>query len=379
MNALAARFFTLSALQAAMLAAFISPASADPGPDPRVPADLPQKIQAYVEGLAAKDAFSGVVYLVRNGAVAFSGAFGMASKEYAVPNSVDTRFNLGSINKLMTQIAIMQLAERQKLSMTDVVGKFLPQYPNERVRQLVTIRELLNMQSGIGDFFGPEYMATPKNRIRTLADYLPLFASKPLLFAPGTDRKYSNGGYIVLGLIIERVSGESYYDYVKANIFNPAGMKDSGWFDRDLPTPDVATGYTRHGGDDDTVGGDLRNNIYTAPARGSSAGGGYSNARDLVKLAAALQEGKLLSAADASRFGGLGVAGGSAGISADLEIEPHSGYVLVVLSNYDPPAAEDVAKTIRGWLGPTDVNTSMGGARRSSAIAHSSPRGRRRP
>jgi D-alanyl-D-alanine carboxypeptidase len=256
----------------------------------------------------------------------------------------------------------------------------LPHYPNERVRRLVTVRELLNMQSGIGDFFGPEYAATPKDRIRTLSDYLPLFASKPLLFAPGTDRRYSNGGYIVLGLIIERVSGQSYYDYVKANIFGPAGMTASGWFDRDIPAANVASGYTRHVADDDTSNGDLRNNIYTAPARGSSAGGGYSNALDLVRLAAALQGGKLLNTADASRFaGGLGVAGGSEGINADLEVDAQSGYVLVVLSNYDPPAAEDVAKTIRKWLGLADINGSTGGAHRTSATAQPDSRRRRRP
>ena len=125
----------------------------------------------------------------------------------------------------------------------------------------------------------------------------------------------------------------------------------------------MASGYTRlslDGSDGpdrqvapaDPVTG-WRNNIYAAPARGSSAGGGYSTASDLLKLGAALESGALLNQRDTAGVvgPGIGVAGGAPGVNADLEIDPQSGYMLVVLSNYDPPAAEDVAKTIRGWIG----------------------------
>jgi len=133
--------------------------------------------------------------------------------------------------------------------------------------------------------------------------------------------------------------------------YEPAGMTSSGWPQRDDPAARVATGYTNES--EDGPSQTRRNNIYTAPARGSSAGGGYATAPDLVKFAAALQSGKLLTRDDADRLfgGGLGVAGGAPGINADLEMDAQSGYVLVVLSNYDPPSARDVAKTIRGWIG----------------------------
>ena len=174
-----------------------APASADP---------LAAKIQTYLGDQASKDAFSGVVVLTRNGATVFSGAYGLASKEYNVANTVDAKFNLGSINKLMTRIAIVQLVEQHKLSVDDRIGTILTDYPNKDAAANVTVRQLLEMTSGIGDFFGPAFIATPKEKLRTLQDYLPLFASKPLAFRPGTKRRYSNGGFVVLGLIVERLT-----------------------------------------------------------------------------------------------------------------------------------------------------------------------------
>jgi len=316
---------------------------------PPVAADLAARIKSYLATQALADSFSGVVVLARRGEIVFSGAYGMASKEYAVPNTLDTRFNLGSINKLMTRIAVEQLVAQRKLSHDDTIGKLLPDYPN-KAAAVVTVSELLDMSSGIGDFFGPAYEATPMSRLRTLSDYVPLFAAKPLAFAPGTKHAYSNGGFIVLGLMIERASGQDYYAYVQRRIFEPATMTRSGWFDRDVPAPDIACGYTK----DVPAGSNAwRNNIYTTPARGSSAGGGYATAADLVRFGAALESGKLLDpAATRSVIGeGIGVAGGAPGINADLEIDPASGYTLVVLSNYDPPSAERVARQIREWIG----------------------------
>src|SRR5437879_6288617 len=128
-------------------------------------------------------------------------------------------------------------------------------------------------RSGLGDFFGPEFVAAPKNRIRSLADYLPFFVNKPLLFEPGAQQRYSNAGYIVLGMVIEKLSGTSYYDYVREHIFKPNGMTSTDSYALDDVVPRRATGYSeRH------------SNIYTLPARGSSAGGGYSTAGVLRRL-----------------------------------------------------------------------------------------------
>jgi CubicO group peptidase (beta-lactamase class C family) len=321
-------------------------------------------IEKYLNELVAADEFSGTVLLAKGGKPIFEKAYGLASKEYNVPNRIDTKFNLGSINKVFTQIAIGQLVEQGKLSFDDKLGKYLPDYPNHDAVEKVTIRQLLSMSSGIGDFFGPEFEAAPKDRLRTIKDFLPLFAGKPLLFEPGTKHQYSNGGYIVLGAIIEKVSGQDYYEYVREHIFKPVGMQNTDWYEADVPTPNMASGYTR-GGAESHGGNARRNNLYTRPAKGSPAGGGYSTADDLFKFALALQAQKLRvpdfreTAAGAKQnssdhnpgsFSGIGIAGGSAGLNALLEVNGDGGYTLIVMSNYDPPSAEKVGKQIRGWL-----------------------------
>jgi CubicO group peptidase (beta-lactamase class C family) len=323
-----------------------------------------EALDKHLSQAVAADEFSGTVLVAKKDTVVFQKAYGLASKEYNVPNRIDTKFNVGSINKIFTQVAIGQLAEQGKLSFDDRLGKYLPDYRNRDAVEKVTIRQLLDMKSGIGDFFGLEFLAMPKNRLRTLKDFLPLFASKPLEFEPGTKQQYSNGGYIVLGAIIEKVSGQDYYDYVREHIFKVAGMNNTDWYEADVMTANLASGYTREGMADRAK--DVRkNNIYTRPAKGSSAGGGYSTAEDLLKFVAALRDGRLSLASfrqpattdqqkssepKRAHFGGLGIAGGAPGINAALEANEASGYTIVVMSNYDPPSAEKVARQIREWI-----------------------------
>ena len=202
----------------------------------------------------------------------------------------------------------------------------------------MTIEQLISMSSGIGDFFGDRYEAADKEKILTLEDYLWLFADKPLEFAPGTGRRYSNGGYIVLGLIVERASGMDYYDYVRHHVYAPAGMSASDWFRKsDLPQK-VAYGYAKP---------ERVSNYPTLPGIGSSAGGGYSTAGDLLRFVQALKKGKL-KLPDIQN--GLGIAGGAPGLNAALEWDPRSGYVIIVLCNFDPPLAGRVAQRIRKAL-----------------------------
>jgi D-alanyl-D-alanine carboxypeptidase len=327
-------------------------------------AQLVEAIDKHLSQAVAADEFSGTVLVAKKDSVVFQKAYGLASKEYNVPNRVDTKFNLGSINKIFTQIAIGQLVEQGKLSFDDKLGKYLPEFPNRDAVEKVTIRQLLDMKSGIGDFFGPEFEAMPKDRLRSLRDFLPLFATKPLEFEPGTKQQYSNGGYIVLGAIIEKVSGQDYYDYVREHIFKVAGMQNTDWYEADVLTANLASGYTREGMADREKSV-RRNNIYTRPAKGSPAGGGYSTAVDLLKFVAALREGRLSlanfrqpAATDQQKssepkrahFGGLGIAGGAPGINAALEANEASGYTIIVMSNYDPPSAEKIARQIRGWI-----------------------------
>ncbi|MEP7274140.1 MAG: serine hydrolase domain-containing protein, partial [Acidobacteriota bacterium] len=292
------------------------------------------QLESYLKKRVADDQFSGVVLIAHNGKPIFQQAYGLASKEHNAPNRVDTKFNLGSINKIFTRIAILQLQEQGRLTLADSIGKILPDYPNKQAATKVTIAHLLEMESGISDFFGSEFDATPKNRIRTINDYLPLFATKPLAFEPGSRRAYSNGGYIVLGAIIEKISGQSYYDYVRAHVFAPAGMDSTDSYEFDVIVHNRASGYTLKSNGSNGSNGARVNDVYTKPARGSSAGGGYSTAEDLLKFTLALEGKKLLGAEGTRRIleGGLGIAGGAPGPNAALEISPASGYTVIVLS-----------------------------------------------
>ncbi len=315
-------------------------------------------ITRFLNEQSLKDLFSGTVLIAKNGKEIFVNAYGLASKEYNVPNKTDTKFNLGSINKIFTKIAIGQLYEQGKLEFSDPIIKFIPDYPNTTVAQKVTIRHLLDMTSGIGDFFNDKFDATPKNKFRTNSDYLQMFAADSLQFEPGTRTQYSNGGYAVLGVIIEKASGQSYYNYVREHIFKPGGMLNTDSYEADVPVLNIAEGYTRENSEQA-----LRKNIYTRPARGSAAGGGYSTADDLLKFTVALADGQyfkkqntwtMLNGAQgeprAMRQPDLGILGGAPGINAGIENGIGHGYTAIVMANYDPPVASDVIRKIKNIL-----------------------------
>lgn len=301
-------------------------------------------VREFLEAQTKSDEFSGVVLVAKEDRVLFHEAYGFADREKQVPNRKDTKFNLGSINKNFTRVAVHQLIRQGKIGLDDKIGKFLPDYPNAQAAEKVSVRQMLNMTSGIGDFFGERFDATPKEKIRTLRDYLPLFADLPLEFEPGTSNRYSNGGYIVLGLIIEKVSGVDYYDYVRENIFKPCGMADTDAYARDADVPNLARGYAREG---EETSGPRVLNFETLPGRGSSAGGGYSTAGDMLKYVKALRDKKIYLPDTAN---GLGIAGGAPGINSVLEWDPRSGYTVIVLTNFDPPTAGQTARRIVGWL-----------------------------
>ncbi len=286
--------------------------------------------------------FSGVILIARNGVPVFEEAFGYADREKKILNRKDTKFNIGSINKSFTSLAIRQLAAEKELSLDDTIGKFLLDYPNKDAAARVSVRHLLEMSSGIGDFFGDRYDAADKEKILTLTDYLPLFADRPLEFDPGKGNLYSNGGFIVLGLIIEKVTGRDYYGYIRDTIFEPAGMADSEWIPKAAEAPNRALGYVRDGSS-------WKTNYDTLPGKGSSAGGGYSTARDLLKYTIALEKALYGPAGEALR-GGMGIAGGAPGINAALEWMPEHGVTVVVMSNLSPPAAMRMAQQVRAWM-----------------------------
>jgi D-alanyl-D-alanine carboxypeptidase len=320
------------------------------------PADLARGIDEHVAQLAASDAFAGVVLVARDGVAIFEKAYGLADREKQLPVTTTTRFSLGSINKIFTKTAIGQLVAQGRLALTDTIGRWLPDYPNERARA-ATIDQLLTHRAGIADFFGPEFAAAPKAQFRSNADYYRFVARQPLLFEPGTKRQYCNGCYVVLGAIIERVTGTRYEDYIATHVFDKAGMEDAGFFASDRLPAGVARGYTRRSAQGEGV---LKDNVDMHGVAGSAAGGAYATAADLLAFDSALREHRLLDAKGTAwlldtdvpasgRAGGeLGIAGGAPGVNAILE--SNGTWTTIVLANLDPPAAGQLGTSIQRQL-----------------------------
>lgn len=329
---------------------------------------LIREIGAFLNRLAAADAFSGAVLVAKGGRPVYVAARGMASRAYHVPNRVDTKFNIASVGKTFTAVAVAQLIEQKKLSLTDTVGKLLPDYPNRQVAEKVTVHHLLSHSSGMGDVHGAKYVCR-KSVLRQVRDYFPLFADEPLAFEPGARMQYSNAGYILLGAIVEQVSGENYFDYIRRHVFAPAGMTDTDFYEADADTPNHATGYTNFQdmGDDyfQFRLGRRRNTTLYGGVKGNPQGGASSTAADLLRFSVALREHRLLGASSLEQMTArkfffrkyaagdiyygygfeleevdgrrvVGHGGGDLGISTVLRWYPDSGdYTVVILSNYD--------------------------------------------
>lgn len=341
---------------------------------------LARAIQTYVEKLAAADAFSGTVLIAHGDKPIYRGAFGLASRAFQVPNRLDTKFNLGSMNKMFTAVSVAQLVAAGKLSFEDKVGKLLPDYPNKAVAEKVTVHQLLTHTSGLGSYFNDTYMKADKSRFREVKDYLPLFVDEPLAFEPGTRWSYSNSGFMLLGAIIEKVSGQNYFDYVREHIYKPAGMTSSDAYELDRDPPNLAVGYTTQGPGGQESPKREWNNLFLHVVRGGPAGGGYSTVEDLWRFSRALQANTLLEARftqqvttgkvklgpesenETYAYGFfdeqvqgthiVGHGGGFAGINSQLDIYLGRGYTVAVMSNYDPPAAQRVARRVRALLLP---------------------------
>ena len=184
---------------------------------------LADRVQEHVAAMNGPDAFSGAILIAHNGKIVLDQAWGMADESNHIRNTVDTQFCIGSMNKMFTAVAILQLVGQGKVALDKPIATYWPDYPNRELASRVTIRELLNHTGGTGDIFTPEYQAH-REETRTLADYVKLFGSRPVAFEPGSRMEYSNYGFILLGRMIELVSGESYQKYVQEHIYQPAGM-----------------------------------------------------------------------------------------------------------------------------------------------------------
>jgi CubicO group peptidase (beta-lactamase class C family) len=318
--------------------------------------------------------FSGVVLIGRDDLIDVAAAFGSADRTTGRPNTPDTRFNLGSINKTFTAIAVAQLVERNKLGLDDTLIKHLPDYPDKDAASRISIRQLLNHRSGVAQLMRPDFGDI------TVAAMTRIVGKEPLAFEPGTRQIYSNGGYVVLGRVIEVISGRSYAEYVTEHIHRPAGMTASGFFRSGDRTDNIALPVDSEGTGRATGPGNAA--PQAAPRAGSPAGGGYSTAMDLVRFARALRSRRLLGPrmtqyvldgtfaedpkwgfalreqiAGSHRF--IGNGGGAPGVNAEFRFEPAGAYTVVVLSNSSPPSATNLLKAI---LNRIAGGASAGGA-----------------
>ena len=246
-------------------------------------------LAARADRLAGKDQFSGAALVVKDGRVLFSHAYGLADRKRRIRNTLRTRFRIGSMNKMFTAVAILQLVEAGKVKLSAPLGQYLPDYPNREVAAKVTIHQLLTHTGGTGNISFRDALAHRKE-LRTHADYVERYGKRGLEFEPGSGWAYSSYGFLLLGVVIEKVTGQSYYDYVQQHVYAPAGMTRSGSLPEDQAVADRSIGYTKPAGTTTWVP-----NTDTLPYRGTSAGGGYSTVEDLARFADALLSHELLS------------------------------------------------------------------------------------
>lgn len=268
-------------------------------------AELQRLIRTTLDRLVRSENFSGCVTVFDGQQTVFDECRGLAERRFGVPIDHQTKFHIGSINKMFTAVAIAQLVEAGKLSWDDTLAQHVPEYPDQDTANQVTVWQLLHHTSGLGDFLVPEFFAHRETFINP-ADYLDLIARQPKLGKPGEQWHYSNAGYTLLGRIIENVSGESYFDYIERHVFAPA-HKDSSGFDRlDEITPRLAIGYYRDG----VFSNDWKADWMKIPYKGGPAGGAYSTNADLLRFAKALRAGKLVEPATLAKMFNGGVPAG---------------------------------------------------------------------
>ncbi|HEU0224610.1 MAG TPA: serine hydrolase [Steroidobacteraceae bacterium] len=315
------------------------------------PADAARNDPADWQDWLAGEAtgFSGVVLMGRDDAMEIEMPFGLAGPAASPLNSAGTRFNLGSITKTFTAIGIARLIEQGRLGLDDTLIQHLPDYPDQDAASRITIRQLLTHRSGVAPFMRADFGDI------SVAAMTRIVGEEPLAFEPGARQQYSNGGYVVLGRVIEVVSGKTYPAFLSDHIYRPAGM--------------VASGFYHDGDRAENLARPIVGSAAAQPRTGNPAGGGYSTAADLFRFARALRCGRLLGPvmtryvldgsfaedppwgfalreqiAGSHRF--LGNGGGAPGVNAEFRFQPAGAYTVVVLSNSSPPSATNLLTAI---------------------------------
>jgi CubicO group peptidase (beta-lactamase class C family) len=328
---------------------------------------LLQDVKAMMQRLTKADVFSGTLLIAKEDKVLMTFVSGEASKRFHVPNKIDTKLNLGSMNKMFTATSIMQLVEKELLALDDPISKYVDEsWLPEEITSKITVHHLLTHTSGLGSYFNETYMKGSRALFRNVEDFKPLVQGEKPAFEPGERFRYSNTGMLLLGVVIESVTGQSYFDYIRENIYEPAGMKNSDSYEMDYPVENLAIGYSP----DRSSPYGWQNNLYKHVIKGGPAGGGFSTVNDLHGFALALLSGKLVSKESLNKlwtdYSGenygygftvaegpygkvVGHSGGFDGINGNLSIFLDRGYIVAVLSNYDrgaSPAARKIEDLI---------------------------------
>ncbi len=359
---------------------------------------LANSIGTEFKAMCNEQQFSGAMLIAINGKIIFKQACGIANRSFNVPNNVNTKFNLGSVSKLFTSVAIAQLIQQGKFSLTTSLYDVLPSWLSDDDAKKITIAQLLTHRAGLGNFMDDKrwQLGADSGLYINTNDYKPLIQQNKLLFAPGTSQLYSNNGYILLGAIIEGISNIPYPEYIEKNIFAPIGMQDTGIYRLDEPVVNRAEGYISVCVQNKCH---WKNNNFAAPFVGSAAGGAYSTVDDLFKFSQALHHYKLLNPAITHEvlstdvvtpsselnmkainihgvtlsemvshygFAGawnnygfavwkqpflIGHTGGTAGAAAFFATSPDNKYTIIILSNTSGSAPILLYKKIRQLLG----------------------------
>ena len=253
-----------------------------------------QEIGAYLKRMGDADLFWGTIVIARDGKPVFAQAYGYADREKKIPNTLDTPFLLASMNKLFTGLAIGQLVEQGKLTYEDPLSKFLPDFPDPESAKKVKIKHLLSHTSGLAREGAP-IVPSSIDRPTTVKAMIETFERKPPAFEPGTKHSYSNIGFVLLGRVIEAISGQDYYDYMHKHVFAPAGATTASF--PLLPKDGVAAvgmAYPYESALDSENRLSFESQLGKYGRRGSPAGDGVASALDILRLSNAMRAGRIV-------------------------------------------------------------------------------------
>jgi CubicO group peptidase (beta-lactamase class C family) len=315
---------------------------------------------AYMDSVSKAQNFSGAILVAHQGRVLFKNAYGFANAEWSVPNTPQTKFEIGSLTKQFTATAILHLVEAGKLRLDAPISTYIPDLPH--VWSRISIHQLLTHTSGIPNTEKLSDYTQGLHHVYTPSELIALVQNRPLDYAPGTKWKYSNTDYYLLGYLIERISTESYADYLQHHLFGPLAMTDTGYNSYTTVLPRRATGYVREVGQ-------LQNAERPNPSIPYSAGAVFSTVEDLFKWDEALYAEKIIKRATQDKMftsykeGGEGYGygwfisskegrkkqfheGSTFGFGSFIARYPNDHILVVVLSNQEATDVKTIADTL---------------------------------